>query len=215
MVRQIAHYYDLHPQYRPQFKQGTEKDDGLLDPPASIELSEKELAQIKEIFDLFDTDGGGTIDREELDAAMFALGFRAGKGRGGDPQPERDDRTGTHRLGSLVTLEQFTSLMKGELTEEKPTDGIWLAFSVLCCLGRPEGRAWASPKGLLRTAGGGAAGGGARRVTMEGLRAACRLFDMSLTEGEMRLMVEDAGGGAGRGVDAAVFARILSMSPWF
>ncbi len=33
--------------------------------------------QIHEIFDLFDTDGGGSIDMGELDFAMSALGFRA------------------------------------------------------------------------------------------------------------------------------------------
>jgi Ca2+-binding EF-hand superfamily protein len=35
--------------------------------------------QIHEIFNLFDTDGGGTIDLRELDFAMSALGFRAKK----------------------------------------------------------------------------------------------------------------------------------------
>jgi hypothetical protein len=35
--------------------------------------------QIREIFDLFDTDGGGSIDVKELDFAMSALGFRAKK----------------------------------------------------------------------------------------------------------------------------------------
>jgi hypothetical protein len=33
--------------------------------------------QISEIFNLFDTDGGGTIDMGELDFAMNALGFRS------------------------------------------------------------------------------------------------------------------------------------------
>jgi hypothetical protein len=33
--------------------------------------------QISEIFNLFDTDGGGSIDLGELDFAMNALGFRA------------------------------------------------------------------------------------------------------------------------------------------
>ncbi len=32
--------------------------------------------QIREIFELFDTDGGGSIDRGELDFAMSALGFQ-------------------------------------------------------------------------------------------------------------------------------------------
>ena len=39
--------------------------------------------QIREIFDLFDTDGGGTIDVRELDFAMSALGFRAKRSGGG------------------------------------------------------------------------------------------------------------------------------------
>ena len=42
---------------------------------SSISLSDQQLAQIREIFDLFDTDGGGSIDAKEMDAAMFALGF--------------------------------------------------------------------------------------------------------------------------------------------
>jgi Ca2+-binding EF-hand superfamily protein len=33
--------------------------------------------QIHEIFNLFDTDSGGTIDMQELDFAMSALGFLA------------------------------------------------------------------------------------------------------------------------------------------
>ncbi len=40
-------------------------------------LSEDEIMEIKEAFDLFDTDGGGTIDPRELKAAMTSLGFEA------------------------------------------------------------------------------------------------------------------------------------------
>ncbi len=46
-------------------------------PPSFVPPSSNLTAlQIKEIFDLFDTDGGGTIDRRELDLAMVALGFQ-------------------------------------------------------------------------------------------------------------------------------------------
>ena len=38
---------------------------------------EDEILEIKEAFDLFDTDGGGTIDPKELKAAMTSLGFEA------------------------------------------------------------------------------------------------------------------------------------------
>jgi len=40
-------------------------------------LSEDEIIEIKEAFDLFDTDGGGTIDPAELKTAMTSLGFEA------------------------------------------------------------------------------------------------------------------------------------------
>merc|ERR1712167_540849 len=40
-------------------------------------LSEEEIEEIKEAFDLFDTDGSGTIDPKELKAAMQSLGFEA------------------------------------------------------------------------------------------------------------------------------------------
>ena len=40
-------------------------------------LGEDEIEEIKEAFDLFDTDGSGTIDPKELRAAMQSLGFEA------------------------------------------------------------------------------------------------------------------------------------------
>merc|ERR1719164_153147 len=40
-------------------------------------LSDEEIEEIKEAFNLFDTDGSGTIDPKELKAAMQSLGFEA------------------------------------------------------------------------------------------------------------------------------------------
>jgi len=40
-------------------------------------LTEDEIEEIKEAFDLFDTDGSGTIDPRELKTAMQSLGFEA------------------------------------------------------------------------------------------------------------------------------------------
>lgn len=40
-------------------------------------LTEDEIEEIKEAFDLFDTDGSGTIDPKELKSAMESLGFEA------------------------------------------------------------------------------------------------------------------------------------------
>eukprot|EP00611_Tribonema_gayanum_P009293 TRINITY_DN19079_c0_g1_i2.p1 TRINITY_DN19079_c0_g1~~TRINITY_DN19079_c0_g1_i2.p1 ORF type:complete len:140 (+),score=28.17 TRINITY_DN19079_c0_g1_i2:152-571(+) len=40
-------------------------------------LSEEEIEEIREAFNLFDTDGSGSIDPKELKAAMQSLGFEA------------------------------------------------------------------------------------------------------------------------------------------
>lgn len=43
------------------------------------ELTEDQKQEIREAFDLFDTDGSGTIDTKELKVAMRALGFESSK----------------------------------------------------------------------------------------------------------------------------------------
>ena len=40
----------------------------------TVELTEEQRQEIREAFDLFDTDGSGTIDGKELKVAMRALG---------------------------------------------------------------------------------------------------------------------------------------------
>ncbi|CAD7953721.1 unnamed protein product [Amoebophrya sp. A25] len=42
-------------------------------------LSEEQKSELKEAFDLFDTDGSGTIDAKELKVALRALGFEPRK----------------------------------------------------------------------------------------------------------------------------------------
>jgi centrin-1 len=44
------------------------------------QFSEEQIEEIREAFNLFDTDGSGSIDYKELKAAMRALGFETSKG---------------------------------------------------------------------------------------------------------------------------------------
>ncbi len=44
-----------------------------------VNLTEQQKLEIKEAFDIFDTDGSGTIDANELKVAMRALGFEPTK----------------------------------------------------------------------------------------------------------------------------------------
>ena len=48
-------------------------------PRGKGELTEEQKQEIREAFDLFDTDGSGTIDAKELKVAMRALGFEPKK----------------------------------------------------------------------------------------------------------------------------------------
>ena len=48
-------------------------------PKTRAQLTEEQKQEIKESFDLFDTDGSGTIDQKELKVAMRALGFEPKK----------------------------------------------------------------------------------------------------------------------------------------
>ena len=127
----------------------------VVDESHHITLSATQEAQIREIFELFDTDGGGTIDRRELEFAMVAMGFqserpkvRKGRARSGDDVMETIAGDGT------VTLEEFSALMKGELNGRDPLETVRLVFHVLC-----QGEA--NP-------------GGDRLITLESLTIACR-----------------------------------------
>ena len=96
-----------------------------------ISLSTKQQAQIREIFNLFDTDGGGTIDRGEMDLALVALGFNA-------PKSKKNNGALVDEIvqDGVVTLEEFGALMMGELSGRNPQEMLRAVFAVLS---QPEG----------------------------------------------------------------------------
>ena len=103
--------------------------------PRQIELSKAQETQIREIFELFDTDGGGTMDRRELDMAMVALGFKAqparlvrGRKRGSAGSAEVEEAM---MQDGSVDLEEFTALMKGELGGRDPMEAVRAVFAYL------------------------------------------------------------------------------------
>jgi len=87
------------------------------------ELTEEQKQEIKEAFDLFDTDGSGSIDSKELKVAMRALGF--------EPKKEEiqkmisdvdDDGSGT------IEYEEFLKMMTHKILNRDPKDEILKAF---------------------------------------------------------------------------------------
>ena len=87
------------------------------------ELTEQQKQEIKEAFDLFDTDGSGSIDSKELKVAMRALGF--------EPKTEKiqknisdvdDDGSGT------IEYEKFLKMMTQKILNHDSKDEILNAF---------------------------------------------------------------------------------------
>jgi len=85
--------------------------------------NEEQKQEIKEAFDLFDTDGSGSIDSKELKVAMRALGF--------EPKKEEiakmisdvdDDGSGT------IEYEEFLKMMTHKILNRDPKDEILKAF---------------------------------------------------------------------------------------
>jgi centrin-1 len=87
------------------------------------ELSEEQRQEIRKAFDLFDTDGSGSIDAKELKVAMKALGFEATKEEIRRMITDVDtDGTGA------ISFAQFLQMMTKKMEERNPEDEIRKAF---------------------------------------------------------------------------------------
>jgi Ca2+-binding EF-hand superfamily protein len=97
-----------------------------------ITLSATQSEQIREIFELFDTDGGGCIDRGELDFAMVALGFqKKQRARNARLQNTNSEMLDSMMEDGTVTLDEFEALMTGELGGRNPVETLLAVFAVL------------------------------------------------------------------------------------
>jgi len=86
-------------------------------------LTEEQKQEIREAFDLFDTDGSGTIDAKELKVSMRALGFEPKKEEIAKMMHEVDkDGSGT------ITFEDFLKLMTAKMGERDGKEEILKAF---------------------------------------------------------------------------------------
>ena len=77
-------------------------------------LSEEEIEEIREAFNLFDTDGSGTIDPKELKAAMQSLGFEA-KNQTIYQMIGDIDKDGSGSIDFEEFLDMMTAKMSGAL----------------------------------------------------------------------------------------------------
>ena len=95
----------------------------LSKPKKRADLTEEQRQEIKEAFDLFDTDGSGNIDAKELKVAMRALGFEPKKEEIKKMISEADP----HSEG-VVSFENFMELMTTKMAERDPREEMLKAF---------------------------------------------------------------------------------------
>merc|ERR1712006_22462 len=81
--------------------------------------------EVKEAFDLFDTDGSGAIDAKELKIAMQALGF----------EPTTDEVAKMVKDididgNATVEFEEFIEMMEGKMSGKDPVEEMKKAFKL-------------------------------------------------------------------------------------
>ncbi|XP_020666300.2 centrin-2 [Pogona vitticeps] len=117
---------------RPRFGMASNYKKPALGAPAQrkkaapkTELTEEQKQEIREAFDLFDTDGTGNIDVKELKVAMRALGF----------EPKKDeikkmildiDKEGTGK----ISYSDFLAVMTQKMAEKDSKEEILKAFKL-------------------------------------------------------------------------------------
>lgn len=108
---------------KPEF--GLMSNSGAQNRRVRQELSEEQKQEIKEAFDLFDTNKTGTIDYHELKVAMRALGFDVKKPEVVELMNEYD-REGT---GSIEYAD-FLDIMTTKIRNRDPVEEIVKAFKL-------------------------------------------------------------------------------------
>merc|ERR1719223_2709850 len=88
-------------------------------------LSEEEIEEIREAFNLFDTDASGTIDPKELKSAMQSLGFEA------------KNQTIYQMIGDIdkdgdgsIDFEEFLDMMTAKMSDKDSREDINKVFNL-------------------------------------------------------------------------------------
>ncbi|KAH8061465.1 hypothetical protein JL722_4089 [Aureococcus anophagefferens] len=87
-----------------------------------FELTEEQKQEIREAFDLFDTDGSGTIDAKELKVAMRASASSPRRRKSKDDLGHRQGRLGT------IDFSEFLEMMTAKMSEKDSREEILKAF---------------------------------------------------------------------------------------
>ncbi|KAM3128069.1 hypothetical protein pb186bvf_019832 [Paramecium bursaria] len=152
---------------------------------ARSELTEEQRQEIKEAFDLFDTDGTGYIDIKELKVAMRALGF--------EPKKEevklmiKDvDREGK----GVIEYADFLELMTVKMAERDPREEMLKAFRLFD-------------------------DDNTGRITLKNLKRVARELGETMTDDELQEMIDEADRDGDGEINEEDFIRIMKKTNLF
>merc|ERR1711990_1358525 len=119
----MGNYFSKKKKHHPTNKMASYKQKTLQRPKKARDITEEQKQEIKEAFDLFDTDGSGNIDQRELKVAMRALGF----------EPKREEIkkmiADVDKDGSgVIEYHEFAEMMTQKMAERDPREEMMKAF---------------------------------------------------------------------------------------
>ena len=165
-----------------------EKEDVLSKKQSAFDMSPEQNNMIREVFNLFDTDGEGQLDEVELASAIFTMGFSSQNTEEMAAKfMDRMDTDGNRR----ISIHEFTQLLQGQLAGRDPEEEIRATFAAFFDSGLKE----SIDLSLLK------------KMTME--------LGISLLDKELDDMIKDADRNGVGGVDEEEYVRILKHSTWF
>ncbi|TPX44814.1 hypothetical protein SeMB42_g03515 [Synchytrium endobioticum] len=146
------------------------------------ELTSEQKQEIREAFDLFDTDGSGTIDAKELKVAMRALGF--------EPKKEeiRKMIAEIDKNGSgAIDFAEFLELMASKMSEKDSREEILKAFRLFD-------------------------DDDTGKITFKNLKRVARELGENLTDEELQEMIDEADRDGDGEINEEEFLRIMKKT---
>ncbi|TFK16149.1 Centrin-2 [Platysternon megacephalum] len=146
------------------------------------ELTEEQKQEIREAFDLFDTDGSGSIDVKELKVAMRALGF--------EPKKEEVKKmiADIDKEGSgTIDFEDFLAMMTQKMNEKDSKEEILKAFRLFD-------------------------DDGTGKISFKNLKRVAKELGENLTDEELQEMIDEADRDGDGEVNEQEFLRIMKKT---
>ncbi|CAK93968.1 unnamed protein product (macronuclear) [Paramecium tetraurelia] len=152
---------------------------------ARSELNEEQKQEIKEAFDLFDTEGTGYIDVKELKVAMRALGFETKKEEVKQMIKEVD-REGK----GVIEFPDFLELMTVKMGERDPREEMLKAFRLFD-------------------------DDNTGKITLRNLKRVARELGETMTDDELQEMIDEADRDGDGEISEEDFIRIMKKTNLF